>query len=113
MERESRSALPLVWLNCDVKTPPFSWKARLQAGEWLRRLQLRQQLTMPQSRAMPGIGPRCHELRVQDERVSWRIVYRIDVDAIIVVAVFRKSTQQTPQHVIDTCRRRLKAFDQL
>jgi phage-related protein len=113
MKRELRSELHLVWLNCEVKTPPFSRKARLEAGEWLRRLQRGQQLTMPQSRAMPVIGPRCHELRVQDERVSWRIVYRIDVDAIIVVAVFRKSTQQTPQHVIATCRRRLKAFDQL
>lgn len=62
---------------------------------------------------MPGIGPRCHELRVQDADASWRIVHRIDADAIVVVAVFRKSTQQTPQHVIDTCRRRLKALDQM
>ena len=113
MKRELRSELHVVWLHCEVKTPPFSWKARLEAGEWLRRLQRKQHLTMPQSRAMPAIGPRCHELRVQDAQVSWRIVYRIDIDAIIVVAVFRKSTQQTPQHVIDTCRRRLKAYDQL
>ena len=112
MKRELRSELHVVWLHCEVKTPPFSWKARLEAGEWLRRLQRKQHLTMPQSRAMPAIGPRCHELRVQDAPVSWRIVYRIDIDAIIVVAVFRKSTQQTPQHVIDTCRRRLKAYDQ-
>jgi phage-related protein len=113
MKREQRSELRLVWLHSEVKTPPFSRKARLEAGEWLRRLQRGQQLSMPQSRAMPGIGPRCHELRVQDEQVSWRIVYRIDVDAIVVIAVFRKSTQQTPQHVIDTCRRRLRVFDQL
>lgn len=43
---------------------------------------------MPDSRPMPVIGRRVHELRIDDaERsVSWRIVYRIDDDAILVVA---------------------------
>lgn len=43
------------------------------------------------SRPMPGIGAQCHELRVVDEDASWRIVYRIDTDAIVIVEVFRKS----------------------
>jgi len=30
---------PLVWLHGEVKTPPFSKKARLEAGFLLRRLQ--------------------------------------------------------------------------
>jgi phage-related protein len=111
MKREQRSELHLVWLHGEVKTPPFSRKARLEAGEWLRRLQRRQQLAMPHSRAMSSIAPRCHELRVQDEQVAWRIVYRIDPDAIVIAAVFRKSTQQTPQAVIEACRRRLRTFD--
>jgi phage-related protein len=42
---------------------------------------------------MPVVGPRCHELRIQDERASWRVVYRIDPDAVVVVAVFAKKTQ--------------------
>ena len=61
---------------------------------------------------MPSIGPRCHELRVRDENRNWRIIYRVDEDAILVVAVFAKTTRQTPKQVIKNCRRRLAQFDQ-
>jgi hypothetical protein len=33
---------------------------------------------------MPGIAARCHELRIQDQDKTWRIVYRIDRDAIVI-----------------------------
>jgi phage-related protein len=39
-------------------------------------------------------------------------VYRIDADAIVLVEVFSKKTRQTPQVVIDNCRRRLRAYDE-
>ena len=52
---------------------------------------------MPHSRPMPNIGPRCHELRINDEKKRWRIVYRIDDDAIVVLDVFEKKTQKTPR----------------
>jgi phage-related protein len=73
--------------------------------------QLGWKLTMPHSRPMPAIGPRCHELRVKDGRSEWRIVYRIDSDAVIVLDVFAKSTRKTPQSVITECKRRLKQYD--
>jgi phage-related protein len=38
-------------------------------------------------------------------------VYRVDTDAIIILEVFGKKTQQTPKTVIDTCKRRLKDYD--
>ncbi len=60
---------------------------------------------------MPGLGQRCHELRIQDERVTWRIVYRPDTDAIVIVEVFSKKTRATPFQVIETCQRRLAAYD--
>ena len=68
---------------------------------------------MPDSRPMPGIGRRCHELRIPDpqEGVTWRIIYRIDHDAIVIGEVFAKKTQQTPQRVIGVCQRRLKLYD--
>ena len=66
---------------------------------------------MPHSRPMPSIGPRCHELRITDRKREWRIVYRIDHDAIVVADVFHKTTRATPKHVIGNCRRRLKAYD--
>jgi phage-related protein len=60
---------------------------------------------------MPVVGKRCHELRVQDAEATWRIVYRLDEDAVVIAEVFSKKTQKTPRAVIDTCRRRLKAYD--
>ncbi|HEV2664332.1 MAG TPA: type II toxin-antitoxin system RelE/ParE family toxin [Blastocatellia bacterium] len=104
---------PLVWLHGEVKTPPLSTAARIEAGMLLRRLQRGESLALPHSRTMPSIGPRCHELRIQDENKTWRIIYRIDEDAIILLDVFQKSTQRTPQRVIAACRRRLKRYDEL
>lgn len=66
---------------------------------------------MPFSRPMPLIGSRSHELRINDESATWRIVYRIDVDAILILEVFSKKTTQTPKLVIDNCKRRLKDYD--
>jgi len=66
---------------------------------------------MPHSRPMPSIGRNCHELRINDETSTWRVVYRIDDDAIVIVAVFPKKTAQTPKAVIDACRRRLRSYD--
>ena len=93
---------PLVWLRGEIKTPPFAAVARIQAGVLLRRLQRGESLTLPHSRPMPSIGTRCHELRITEEKKSWRIVYRIDSDAIVILEVFRKTTRQTPQRV--NCR---------
>ena len=60
---------------------------------------------------MPNIGPRCHELRINDENKTWQIIYRIDEDAIVVVDVFEKKTQKTPRQIIANCRRRLRLYD--
>ena len=96
-----------MWLHGEIKTPPFSKEARIEAGTLLRRLQEGEMLEAPHSRPMPDIGPRCQELRVRDENRNWRIVYRLDADAIVIAEVFPKTTQQTPKHVMDNCQRRL------
>ncbi len=101
----------LVILSGDIKTPPLSPTARVEAGFLIRRLQKGEMLTMPQSRPMPSVGPRCHELRIVDAESTWRVMYRIDADAIVVMAVFAKKTQATPKHVIETCRKRLREWD--
>jgi len=107
----SPSHKPLAWLHGEIHTPPFSDSARIEAGFLLRRLQQGEKLAMPHSRPMPGIGTRCHELRVNDEKLTWRIVYRIDVDAIVILDIFEKKTQKTPKSVIDTCKARLKMYE--
>lgn len=102
---------PLVWLHGEVKTPPFSVGARLEAGLLLRRLQQGELLSMPHSRPMPSIGRRCHELRIHDADTTWRIVYRTDSDAIVILEVFEKKTKQTPKQVIDNCKQRIRKYD--
>ena len=102
---------PLAWLHGEVKTPPFSQAARLEAGYLLRRLQQGESVGMPHSRPMVSIGARCHELRIEDVTATWRIIYRIDRDAILVLEVFSKKTATTPRGVIETCQRRLREYD--
>ena len=100
-------------LSGNIKTPPLSSGARIEAGYLLRRLQQGEALSMPHSRPMPFIGPRCHELRIRDAETSstWRIVYRADADEIVVLEVFAKKTQATPKHVIAQCKQRLSDWD--
>ena len=102
---------PLVWLQSEIKTPPFSQAARLEAGFLLRKLQLGEILSMPHSRPMSSIGTNCHELRISDKNVIWRIIYRIDTDAIIILHVFNKKTNKTPKQVIELCKHRQKLYD--
>ena len=102
---------PLVWLHGEIKTPPFGLAARVEAGFLLRRLQQGEILGMPHSRAMPDIGRHCHELRVRDENLNWRIIYRIDDDAIVILDVFCKKTRKTPHEVIARCQERLRRYD--
>ncbi|MDH5190279.1 MAG: type II toxin-antitoxin system RelE/ParE family toxin [Gammaproteobacteria bacterium] len=101
----------VVWLHGEIKTPPFSATARIEAGFLLRKLQTGEKLGMPQSRPMPTIGKRCHELRIIDSSVTWRIMYRIDTDAIVILEVFDKKTSKTPKRIIDICKDRLRDYD--
>jgi phage-related protein len=82
-----------------------------RGGVFLRQLQRCEHLEMPHSRPMPTIGRRCHELRVNDVGGTWRLIYRIDADAIVILDVFAKKTPKTPEWVIRNCQRRLKEYD--
>src|SRR5262249_8685016 len=95
----------------EIKTPPFSQAARLEGGYLLRRLQRGETLGMPHSRPLSSIAPRCHELRINDESTTWRIIYRIDSDAIVILEVFSKKSRTTPKTIIDVCRKRLREYD--
>ncbi len=107
----SDSDRPLVWLAGEIKTPPFSEEARIEAGVLLRRLQRGDKLLLPHARPMPSVGARCHELRVKDEKKVWRIIYRVDPDAVVIGEVFQKSTRKTPVSVIRNCKSRFRAYD--
>jgi phage-related protein len=101
---------PLVWLHGEVRTPPFSAAARIEAGALLRQLQRGERLTMPHARPMPSIGARCLELRIVDETIDWRVMVCVDRHAVVVLEVFAKTTPRTPLSVVAVCRDRLRRF---
>jgi len=102
---------PLVWLHGEVKSPPFSSEARLEAGYLLRLLQQGASIGLPQSRPMPSVGSNCHELRIVDAAGTWRIVYKVASDAIVILEVFSKKSPSTPREIVDVCRRRLRRYE--
>jgi phage-related protein len=102
---------PLVWMHGEITTPPFSENARIEAGYLLRQLQKGMTLSLPQSRPMPSVATSCHELRINDENLTWRIIYKIYADAILILEVFEKKTSKTPKSIIDTCKQRIKSYN--
>ena len=103
---------PLAWLHGEIKTPPFTAEGRKEAGDLLRLLQEGVKLGMPQAEPLPIVGPRCGALRVRDGEHNWRIMYRVDRDAILVLEVYAKKTRAIPREVIDRCKKRLTNYDE-
>jgi phage-related protein len=101
---------PLVWLRGEVKTPAFSQDARIEAGFLLRRLQQGESIGLPSSRPMPAVAAGCHELRIVDRDQTWRIVYHIAPDAVVILDVFSRKSAATPPSVITECRKRVETF---
>jgi phage-related protein len=79
----------------------------------LRFLQAGEHLGMPQAEPLPDLGPRCGSLRVRDGNHNWRIMYRIDPDAILILDVYAKKTPKISDEVFDRCLQRLKRYDQI
>ncbi len=103
----AKQVKPLTWLHGEIKTPPFTAEARIEAGILLKKLQKSENLALPHSRPMPSIGKGCHELRIIDKDNTWRIIYHLADDAVVILEVFTKKTSRTPKRVIDICKRRL------
>lgn len=104
---------PIVWLLGSLTTPPLTDASRVEAGFLLRLLQSGERLSLPQSRPMPTVGRHCHELRIVDEKLTWRIFYRIDSDAIVIPHWMAKKSQTTAKKDIDLARKRLKHYDSI
>jgi phage-related protein len=103
----------LIWLANEIKTPPFYRSVRIEVGFLLQQLLNGELPTLPMSKPMSSIDDRCHELRVNDlnNNKNWRVVYRIDDDAVIILEVFAKTTKKTPDLIIDRCQKRLRSYD--
>ena len=102
---------PLVWLTKTVKTPPFSSEARIKAGYLLRKLQQGEILGPPDAKKLAGLCPRCYELRIKDRGKWYRIIVRIDPDAIVILGWFEKKSNRIPKKVLDACEKRMRDYD--
>ena len=51
-----------------------------------------------------------HELRINDETKTFRIVYHVADDAIVILEVFEKKTRQTSRADIANCKQRLRRY---
>jgi phage-related protein len=112
-QEDRRRRKPIGWLHGEIKTPPFTDEGRKEAGDLLRLLQEGEQLGMPQAEPLPVLGPRCGALRVRDKQHNWRIVFRVDADAVLVLEVYAKKTRKIPLEVMDRCKKRLKEYDEI
>ncbi|MEX1027731.1 MAG: type II toxin-antitoxin system RelE/ParE family toxin [Candidatus Paceibacterota bacterium] len=77
----------------------------------LRLLQEGERLGMPQAESLPDVGSRCGALRVRDAGQNWRVMFRIDADAILILEVYAKKTQKISDEVIERCKQRFKQYD--
>jgi phage-related protein len=93
----------------------MSREARIEVGALLRRLQRGEALSMPESRPMPVIGSRCHELRVHDtqHKIEWRVIYYTGHLAVAILDVFKHDSRTTPEAVIASSKRRLAQYTRL
>ena len=77
----------------------------------LRLLQDGELVGIPQAEPLPNVGPRCGALRVRGAEHNWRIMYRVDADAILILEVYSKKTRKIPDEVIKRPKGRLKRYD--
>lgn len=97
----------IIFLTPVLEDRRFPIQAKNKIEKLLDQLKNGYMLPMPISKPFPDIGKGCHELRILD---FWRLVYKIDTDAIVVLEIFPKKTQTMPQSVINTCQTRLKSY---
>jgi phage-related protein len=87
----------------------FPKEARIRLGKGLFRLQMGEQIGMPNSRPMPGVAAGVSELRVKGADGSYRAFYYVaSSQGVLVFHAFVKKTQRTPPLEIELARKRLQ-----
>ncbi len=84
----------------------FPEGARKEAGVQLHKVQ--QGLDPSDWKPMPTIGPGVREIRIWDDRGTFRVIYVAQrAGAVYVLHAFQKRTQQTAKRELDLARLRL------
>lgn len=104
----NRGAADVVWEGDSLEViRAFPDSVRSYLGADLRRLQLGEKPL--DSRPMKSIGKRVFELRQQDARGWYRLVYLAKIaNRIYVLHCFEKHSRKTPERDLNTAKSRLK-----
>jgi len=85
----------------------FPTEARREAGHQLDRVQ--RGLEPDDWKPMPAVGPGVREVRVRDDTGAFRVIYTATrPEAVYVLHVFQKKTQQTARRDLDLAKARLR-----
>ena len=104
---ESPSLIPVVFQGESIRVlRGLPAGVRHDLGYALHRLQLGQ--TPPDRKAVRAVGAGVYELREQDERAWYRILYVRRENAIQVLHCFEKRSNSIEQKDIETAKARLK-----
>ncbi len=87
----------------------FPRDARVRLGRALFRLQMGEQMAMPDSRPMPTVAVGVSELRVKGDDGIFRVFYYTAAPrGVLVFHAFVKKAPRTPSREIGLARKRLK-----
>lgn len=111
-ESEAPSLADVVWLGDSREVlRAFPKRPQQHLGYALYQVQLGQ--TPHDSRPMGTVGPGVYELREQDERAWYRVIYLKRIKNVVyVLHCFEKRTAQTAKQDINTAKERLKRLQE-
>ena len=112
-EHEGSSLADVVWLGDSLHVlRAFPKEPQRDLGYALYQVQLGQ--IPPDSKPMRTVGPGVYELREQDERAWYRVIYLKKIKNVVyVLHCFEKRTAQTEQRDIATAKERLKRLQEI
>lgn len=83
-------------------------KTKIEIGSLLLKVQMGVKLNFPHSRPMSIIYPKTFELRLKDAHGSYRLIYNLYKETVILIPhAFIKQTRTTPLKEIEIAKKRL------
>lgn len=85
--------------------------AKKDLGSILTKLQKGAEVGYPDTEPIGTVGPGVFEVRVKEASGIFRAFYVVKFEhGILVFHAFKKKSQKTPKHEIDTARKRLSSY---
>lgn len=102
-----------VFLSEQTRDEIHNWpiEVRKDLGSILTKLQKGKSVGYPDTKSMSAVAKGVFEIRLKDTSGIFRAFYLIKTEyGIVVFHAFKKKSQKTPKHEIETARLRLHAY---